>query len=164
MGFSGGASGEESASMQETSWDTSSIPEWERSPEVGHGNPLQYSCWRIPWAEKTGRLQPTGSQRIRYDCWQHAHTHALNIGWHIVTGVESVQSLSCVRLFVTPWTTAHQASLSISTSKSFLKLMSIKSVMPSNHLIFCPPLLLLPSICPSIRLFSNRSGNNCKLF
>ena len=69
----------------------------------------------------------------------------------------SVQSLSHVRLFVTPWTATHQDSLSITNSQSLLKLMSIKSVMPSNHLILCCPLLLLPSIFPSIRVFSNES-------
>ena len=69
----------------------------------------------------------------------------------------SVQSLSCVQLFATPWTAAHQASLSITNTQSLLKLMSIESVMPSNHLIFCHPLLLLPSIFPSIRVFSNES-------
>ena len=68
--------------------------------------------------------------------------------------VSSVQLLSPVQLFVTPWTAAHQASLSIANSQSFLKLMSIESVMPSNHLILCCPLLLLPSIFPSIRVFS----------
>ena len=69
----------------------------------------------------------------------------------------SVQSLSYVRLFATPWTAAHQASLSNINSWSLLKLMCIESVMPSNHLIFCRPLLLLPSIFPSIRLFSKES-------
>ena len=69
----------------------------------------------------------------------------------------SVQSLSCVWLFETPWITAHQASLSITNSQSSLKLMSIKSVMPSGHLILCRPLLLLPPIPPSIRVFSNES-------
>ena len=69
----------------------------------------------------------------------------------------SVQSLSCVRLFVTPWTAAHQASLSITNSWSLLKLMSIELVMPSNHLILCHALLLPPSIFPSIRVFSNES-------
>ena len=69
----------------------------------------------------------------------------------------SVQLLSCVRLFATPWTAAHQASLSITNSQSLLKLMSIESVMLSNHLIICRPLLLLPSIFPSIRFFSNES-------
>ena len=71
--------------------------------------------------------------------------------------VSSVQSLSCVQLFVTPWTTAHQASLFITNSQSLLKLMSIESVMPSNHLILCCPLLFLPSVFPSIRVFSNES-------
>ena len=68
----------------------------------------------------------------------------------------SVQLLSCVRLFATPWTAAQQASLSITNSLSLLKLMSIKEVMPSNHLILCHP-LLPPSILPSIRVFSNES-------
>ena len=70
----------------------------------------------------------------------------------------SVLSLGHVRLFATPWSTAHQASLSITNSQSLLKLMSIKSVVPSNHLILCHPLLLLPSIFPSIRVFSNESA------
>ena len=70
----------------------------------------------------------------------------------------SVQSLSRVRLFVTSWTAAHQASLSVTISRSSLKLMSIELVMPSNHLILCHPLLLLPSIIPSTRVFSNESA------
>ena len=69
----------------------------------------------------------------------------------------SVQLLSRVWHFVTPLTTAHQASLSITNSQSLLKLMSIESVMPSNHLILCHPLLLLPSIFPSIQVFSKES-------
>ena len=68
-----------------------------------------------------------------------------------------VQSLSHVRLFATPWTAARQASLSITNSRSLLKLMSIESVMASNHLILCHPLLLLPSVFPSIRVFYNES-------
>ena len=72
-------------------------------------------------------------------------------------GFSSVQLLSRVRLFVNAWTVALQASLSITNSQSLLKLMSIESVMPSNHLIFCRPLLFLPSIFPSIRVFSNES-------
>ena len=71
--------------------------------------------------------------------------------------ISSVQFLSRVWLFVTPWTAACQASLSIANSQSLLKLMSIESVMPSNHLILCCPLLLLPSVFPSIRVFSNES-------
>ena len=72
-------------------------------------------------------------------------------------GVSLVQSLSCARLFVTPWTAARQASLSITSCRSLPKLMSIESVMLSNHLILYSPLLLLPSIFPSIRVFSNKS-------
>ena len=71
--------------------------------------------------------------------------------------VSSVQSLSCVWLFVTPWIAACQTSLSITNSQSLLKLMSIELVMPSNHLILCHPLLFLPSIFPSIRVFSTES-------
>ena len=70
----------------------------------------------------------------------------------------SVQLLSRVRLFATPWTAACQASLSITNSLSLLKLMSIESLMPSNHFILCRPLLLLPSIFPRIRVFSNESA------
>ena len=69
-----------------------------------------------------------------------------------------VQSLSCVQLFVTPWTAARQASLSTINSQSLPKLMSVESVMPSSHLILCRPLLLLPSIFPSIRVFSKESA------
>ena len=71
--------------------------------------------------------------------------------------ISSVQLLSLVRLFETPWTAACQASLSITNSQSLLKLMSIQWVMPSNHLIFCHPLILPPSIFPIIRVFSNES-------
>ena len=71
--------------------------------------------------------------------------------------INSVQSLSCVWLFATPWTVALQASLFITNSRSLFKLKSIESLMPSNHLILCHPLLLLPSIFPSIRVFSNES-------
>ena len=77
---------------------------------------------------------------------------------HLLVQFSSVQSLSHVRLFETPWTAAHQASLSSTNSSlSLLILMSIESVMPSNHLILCHPLLLLPSIFPGIRVFSNES-------
>ena len=84
----------------------------------------------------------------RFSC---LHSHPLNICF------SSVQLLSRVQLFVTQWTTACQASLFITNSWSLLKLMSIESVMPSNHLILCRPLLLPPSIFPSIRVFSNES-------
>ena len=82
--------------------------------------------------------------------------HHINEG-HFWQMLCSVQSLSRVRLFVTSWTAVHQASLSITDFQSLLKLMPIESVMPSNHLILCHPLLLLPSIFPSIRVFSNES-------
>ena len=75
----------------------------------------------------------------------------------IFSQFSSVQLLRHVRLFATPQTAARQASLSITNSRSLLKLMSIESVMPCNHLILCHPLLLLPSIFPSIRVFSNES-------
>ena len=86
----------------------------------------------------------------------HAVTWTL-IDYKCVNKLSSVQLLSRVRLFATPWTAAHQASLSITNSQSSLKLMSIESVMPSSHLILCSP-LLLPSIFPSIGVFSNESA------
>ena len=84
------------------------------------------------------------------------HLYALLVYW-FSDWFSSVQSLSHVRLFATPWTAAHQASLSIINSQSLLKLMSKESVMPSNHLILWHPLLLLPSIFLNIRVFSNES-------
>ena len=116
---------------------------------------------------------------VRKDFWVHStlnftliYSSVDLITWHSLKGFisfhssnfervvlifSSVQSLSRVRLFVTPWMAAHQASLSITNSQSLLKLMSIESVMPSNHLILCGPLLLLPSILPSIRVFYSES-------
>ena len=76
---------------------------------------------------------------------------------NLVTKPPPVQSLSLVQLFATPWTAKCQASLSVTSSRSLIKLMSIESVMPSNHLILCRPFLLLPSIVPSIRVFSKES-------
>ena len=76
----------------------------------------------------------------------------------LFTGISAVQLFSHVWLFATPWTTAYQASLSIINSWSLPKLMSMESVIPSNHLILCRPLFLLPSIFPSIRVFSNESA------
>ena len=90
-------------------------------------------AWRIPWTD-----------------------HGIAKSSNTFT-FSSVQSLSCVRLFAIPWTAACQASLSITNSQRLLKHMSIKLVMPSNHLILCCPLLLLPSIFPSIRVFSSES-------
>ena len=81
----------------------------------------------------------------------------LPISWSKGNRLHSVQSLSHVQLFATPWTAAHQDSLSITNSWSLLKLMSIKWMMPPNHLMLCHPLLLLPSIFPLIRVFSSDS-------
>ena len=101
-------------------------------------------AWKIPWTEETGRLQSMGLQRIEHD-------------W-VTSLFTLIQLLSSVQLFETPWTAACQASLSITNSWSPLKPMSIESVMPSTHLILFCPLLLLPSIFPSIRVFSNESA------
>ena len=100
----------------------------------------------------------SGSSRFTY-CW--------SLAWRIlsitllaceISVPVPVQLLSCVRLFATPWTAAHQASLSITNSWSSPKPMSIELVMPFNHLIFCCPLFLLPSIFPSTRVFSSESA------
>ena len=80
----------------------------------------------------------------------------------LFTSFVVVQLLSCVRLFATPWTARSQARLSSTISQRLLKIMSIESVMPSNHLILCCPLLLLPSVFPSIRIFSNESALGIK--
>ena len=111
--------------------DAGLIPGLGWSPREGTGNPPQYSCLRNP---------------MDRGAW-----------WATIHQFSSVQSLSQVRFFVTPWTAAHQATLSITNSQSLLKLMSVESVMPSNHLILCHPFLLLPSIFPSIRGLSNES-------
>ena len=79
----------------------------------------------------------------------------MSLLFNMLSQFSSVPSLSYVQLFATPWTAARQASLSITNSRSLPKLKSIESVMPSNHLILCSPLLLLPSIFPNIRVFSN---------
>ena len=118
-------------------------------------------------------LQSIGSQRVGHDWatvmstgqqsteqqWQHGNCMFNFLKNHHTVSIQfsSVQSLSHVWLFVTPWTAAHQASLSNTNYQSLLRFMCIKSVMPSNHLILCHHLLLLPSIFPSIRVFSNES-------
>ena len=100
-------------------------------------------------------LSISSAPRVQLGTWQALSKCFLN-GFCCYV-FSSVQSLSRVQLFVTPWTAARQAALSITISWSLLKLMSIESVMTSNHLILCRPLLLLPSIFPSIRVFSNES-------
>ena len=107
-------------------------------PREGHDYPLKYSCLE----EFHGQRSLVG-KRVRHD---------------LMAQFSSVQLLSHVRLFATPWTTARQASLSITNSQSPPKIMPIESVIPSNHLIVCHPLILLPSIFPSIRVFSNESA------
>ena len=94
------------------------------------------------------------------DMTKHSTAHS-NLSWNSHVGLEHTQlyttALGWIKLFVTPWTAANQASLSITVSQSLLKLMSIESVIPSNHLILCHPLLLLSSFFASIRVFSNES-------
>ena len=90
--------------------------------------------------------------KAEYQAWRRFRLERLQM-WVVTTIV--VQSLGCVQLFVTSWTAARQASLSFTISQSLLKLMSIGLMMPSNHLILCRHLLLLPSIFPSIRYFTN---------
>ena len=90
-------------------------------------------------------------------CYSHLFQNFPQLDNNFSFQFSSVQSLSYVRLFVTPWIAARQASLSITNSRSSPRLKSIESVMPSSHLILCRPLLLLPPIPPSIRVFSNES-------
>ena len=120
------------------------------------------SCWLLA-PKNTGPLWPNHLFLFQENKEISLYTHILSTGllcassrWSTIQ-FSSVQSLSHVRLFVTPWTTAHQASLSITNSQSLLKLIFIELVIPSNHLILCLSLLLLPSIFPSIRVFSNES-------
>ena len=117
-----------------------------------------FLSWRLQWPEEPGGLQSMGSHRVRHDRSNLAA--AASCGTYTQWNIQfsSVQLLSHVRLFVTPWAAARQASLSISNSQSSPKPMPIESVMPSNHLILSCPLLLLPSIFPSIRVFSNESA------
>ena len=108
----------------------------------------------------TEQKQTLHIYKMNYGCWREGWGEAIlgRLGWTCKVQFSSVQSLSHVQLFVTPWIAACQASLSITSSQSPPKPMSIESVMSSNHLIFCRPLLLLPSIFPSIRVFSNESA------
>ena len=101
-------------------------------------------AWRIPWTEEPGGLESSRSYRVGHNWRDLAHS---------CSQFSSVQSLSRLWLFTTPWTAARQASLSITNSQSLLKLISIESVMPSNHLILCHPLLLSPSSFPASEPF-----------
>ena len=129
----------------------------------GNGNPLLCSCLENPrdggawWTAIYGVAQSrTWLKRLSSSSSMLSRSKSL---WPCppLRLISSVQSLSHVWLFATPWITAHQASLSITNYRSSLKLMSIKLVMPSSHLILCGHLLLLPPIPPSIRVFSSES-------
>ena len=117
-------------------------------------NPLQYSC--LENLMDRGTWQATVYGVTKSQTQQKWHLHIAS-NHQEAANCRLVQSVNCVLFFATPWTAAHQASLSITNSQSLLKLMSIESVMPSNHLNLCCPLLFLPSIFPSIRVFSNES-------
>ena len=163
MGFPCGSADKESS---QNMGDLGSIPWSGRSPGEGNGNPFQYSCLENPMDGGAWQATVHGLQKIGQD-WVTSLSLFIYIIAHGYIGVKflyfiriqfsSVQSLSLVWLSATPSIPAHQASLSITNSQSLLKLMSIESVMPSSHLILCCPLLLLPPIPPSIRVFSNES-------
>ena len=124
------------------------VPFWKRQKLLQR---LQINQW-LPSASSGGRVDFT--RRTWGNIFVSQVIKFSNI---MIIQFSSVQSLSCVRLFVTPWIAARQASLSITISWSSLKLKSIELVMPSSHLILCCPLFLLPPIPPSIRVFSNES-------
>ena len=132
--------------MQETRvWSL----DWEDPLEKGTAIHCNNFAQRIPWTGKSGGIQSMGSQGVRYYWETNTHTHHTVVGPSKIffkDQFSSVQLLSHVRLFATPWTAARQASLSITNSQSSLKLTSIESVMPSSHLILCRPLFLLPPI------------------
>ena len=128
------------------------------------------SVWPMHWCKayvdrkpKLGRSSMQAGEKAYSKFWLlkwfagNIRDHFYSELWLELIMLQSVQSLSCVRLFATPWIAARQAFLSITNSWSSLKFMSIESVMPSSHLIFCRPLLLLTPIPPSIRVFSNES-------
>ena len=122
--------------------------------------------WEIETNADFSPMEASGCQAFSEKRWlprlqvgaQDSHIKSpISEGPYSISEFSSVQSLSHVQLFVTPWITARQVSQSITNSWSSLKLMSIESVMPSSHLILCRPLLLLPLIPPRIRVFSNES-------
>ena len=112
------------------------------------------------WKKKKKSIRNTLPGKAVLQKWRKYRLSQLNKNWGSspVAPLSSVQSLSLIWLFATPWTTPCQASLSITNSRGPPKPMFIESVMPFNHLILCHPLLLLPSIFPSIRVFSNESA------
>ena len=150
MGFPGGAVVKNLSASAEDGRDAGSIPGLGKSSGIGNGNPLQYSCLENSMDRRTRHTTVHGTLKswTQLRDWAYTHSHHQ---------FSSVHSLSCVWLFATPWTAAHQASLSTTNSQSLLTLMSIELVMPSNHLILCHPLLLPPLIFPSIRVFYSES-------
>ena len=147
--------------------DPGSIPGLGRSPGEGNGNPLQYYCLENPMDRGAWKATVHGVAKSR--TWLSDFTFTftlvafkqmlvLTLNFFQVQHCSVQSSCSVVSDSATPWTTACQASLSDTNSLSLLKLMSIESVIPSNHFILCRPLLLLPSVLlPSIRVFSNES-------
>ena len=142
--------------------------DWQDSLEKRMATHSSILAWRIPWTEKPGGVQSTGSPRVRnYWVTDTFFFHFIFINLKLLfimfivprfsqfslVQFSSVHSLSCVRLFATPWIAACQASLSITNSRSSLRLTSIESVMPSSHLILGCPLLLLPPIPPRLQDF-----------
>ena len=131
-------------------------------PGILQGRTLEWVLVSLGLGLKTNpRHSSLGPREKKKKPFVHRHLMVLlphySLGFVQDQQVSSVQTLSCVRLFVTLWTEARQASLSFPKSQSLLELMPINSVMPSNHLILCRPLLLKPLIFPSIRVFSNES-------
>ena len=145
MAFTCGSDSKESTCNAE---DLGLIPSLGRSPAERNGYPHQYSC--LENSMNRGAWPGYSPQC----CKESDMTKQFNTFTFFIS---SVQSFNGVQLFETPWTAACQTSLSITNCQSLLKLMSIEWVMPSNHLILCCPLLLLPSIFPSSRVFSNES-------
>ena len=132
---------------------------------LNHPETIPHSFWSMG---KVSSMKPVPGTKMLGTISETYKTLLALLLWHpdgkrqetfaCLKWLSSVQSLSHVQLFATPWTAAHQASLSITNSRSPPKPMSTESVMPSNHLILCHPLLLLPSIFPSLRVFSNDSA------
>ena len=148
LAFPGGATGKEHACQSR------------RHKRCGFDFWVEKIPWRRKW-QSTPEFLPRKSHGQRslagYSPWGHKESDTTDATWHTSTHQDSIQSLSCVQLFVTPWTAARQASLSFIISQNLLKLMSIKSVIPFNHVTLCHPLLLLPSVFPIIKVFSNES-------
>ena len=135
-------------------WGFSVTARWAWPPLRAEGEPSVESC-----PGRCGRVDgPHAPSRRGTPLWHPPPRPSNNLRGQCTVQLSSVQSLSRVRLSATPWTAARQASLSITNSRSLPKPMSIESVIPSNHFILCHPLLLLPSIFPSIRVFSNESA------